>query len=181
MSVKALDLFQAYTQEKLPRDGGFIVSSFFDRTSAYSIYEIVAYSAVKSIHLAENGITFQTDGNKLFVLVEPPNYPRKHIEPVGRGSDEQIPYRFSELEIHVSKNQTKVMVSREPLKTYAAFTILKPSGINFALIFYSVPEINESISFFFAQTLHKEAGVPSPDAKKAAELIQSGLSKFTLW
>ena len=73
------------------------------------------------------------------------------------------------------------MVSREPLKTYAAFTILKPSGINFALIFYSLPEINESISFFFAQTLHKEAGVPSSDAQKAAKLIQSGLSKFTLW
>ena len=33
MAEKALDLFQAYQQDKLPREGGYIVSSFFDENS----------------------------------------------------------------------------------------------------------------------------------------------------
>ncbi len=46
--AKALDLFQAYNEGKLPEDdGGYIVSSFFDANSTYSIYEIVAYDNVK--------------------------------------------------------------------------------------------------------------------------------------
>ena len=181
MSAKALDLFQAYSQEKLPRDSGYIISSFFDEHSAYSRYEVVAYSAVKSIYLAGPGLTFQTDGNKLFVLVEPANYNKKHIEPVSRDSNEQIPHRFSELEIHIAKNQAKIMVSREPIVTYSAFTILKPSGANFSLVFYNIGDVLETIEFFFTQTLHKEATVPTVDAKKASRLITAGLKRFSLW
>ena len=181
MAEKALDLFQAYTQEKLARDGGYIVSSFFDQHSAYSRYEVVAYASVKSIYLGEDGLTFQTDGSKLYILVEPPSYPKKFMEPVSRDSDEQIPHRFSELEVYTAKNQIKVMVSSEPIATYSAFTILKPSGINFSLIFYNLPEVLKTLEFFFTQTFHKEAGVPPPDAKRAAKLVLAGVSKFGLW
>ena len=181
MAAKALDLFQAYTQEKLPKDGGYIVSSFFSENSSYSRYEIVAYSTVKSIYLAEDGLTFQTDGNKLFVLVEPPSYPKKYIEPVNRDASEQIPHRFSELNIFTAKNQIKVMVSLDPIMTYSAFTILKPSGINFSLIFYNLPDVLQTLEFFFNETLHKEAGVPTPDAKKASKDIIEGLGKFSIW
>lgn len=73
MPTKALDLFQAYAQEKLPRDGGYIVSSFFDATSSYSRYEVVAYNGVKGISMTDEGLQFQADGNKIFVLVEPPS------------------------------------------------------------------------------------------------------------
>lgn len=181
MAAKALDLFQAYAQEKLPKDGGYIVSSFFDEHSAYSRYEVVAYSSVKSIYLADNGLTFQTDGNKLFVLVEPPNYSRKHLEPVSRDTSEQIPHRFSELEIHVSKNQSKVMVSKEPIISYSSFTVLRPSGINFALVFYAREGVIDTLEFFFSQTLHKEASVPAPDAKRAAKLVVAALNRFSIW
>ena len=181
MPAKALDLFQAYAQEKLPKEGGYIASSFFDRVSAYSRYEVVAYSTVKSLYLAENGLTFQTDGNKLFVLVEPANYSRKHIEPVNRDSSEQVPHRFSELNIYTAKNQSKIMVSRDPIVTYSSFTILKPTGINFALIFYNLDDVLQTLEFFFSETLKKEAGVPGPDAKKAAKYVSEGVKKFSLW
>ena len=181
MATKALDLFQAYTQEKLPKDGGYIVSSFFDEHSMYSRYEIVAYSNVKSIYLAGDGITFQTDGNKLFILVEPANYSRKHLEPVSRDTNEQIPHRFAELDTHIAKNQSKIMVSKAPIVSYTSFTILKPTGVNFALIFYSLPDVGKTIEFFFTQTLHKEASVPAVDAKKASRLISASLKKFSLW
>ncbi len=70
MALKAMDLFEAYTQNKLPMDEGYIVTSYFKRDSAYSIYEIVSYSAVKDIYASGNGITFQTNGKKLFNLFE---------------------------------------------------------------------------------------------------------------
>jgi hypothetical protein len=181
MTAKALDLFQAYSQEKLPREGGFIVSSFFDENSAYSRYEVVAYATVKDIYLGESGLTFQTDGNKLFILVEPANYSRKHLEPVSRTTNEQIPHRFSELEIHVSKNQAKVMISKEPIITYTSFTILKPTGVDFALIFYNLEDVYETLEFFFSQTLHKEASIPATDAKQVARIVSMGLQRFSVW
>ena len=181
MAAKALDLFQAYSQGELPQDGGYIVSSFFDASSAYSRYEVVAYSAVKSIYLGDGGLTFQTDGNKLFVLVEPPSYAKKYIEPVSRDSDEQIPHRFSELTIFTAKNQAKIMTSTEPIITYGSFTILKPSGINFSLVFFNLPEVLQSLEFFFGETLNKEAGIPKADAKRAAKQVIEGTKKFGLW
>ncbi len=181
MAIKALDLFQAYSQNKLPKEGGYIISSFFSDNSTYSKYEIVAYNGVKSLYLSEDGLTFQTDGNKLFVLVEPPNYPRKYIEPFRRDSKEQIPHRFSELEILTAKNQTKIMISKEPIIAYSAFTILKPRGMDFSFIFYNLPDVFDTIKIFFTKTLNREAKVPQSDAEKAAEAIIRGLKKFNIW
>ncbi|TFG63819.1 MAG: hypothetical protein E4H36_04670 [Spirochaetales bacterium] len=181
MPDKALDLFQAYGQNKLPAEGGYIVSTFFNKNSAYCKYEVVGYNGVKSIYLTSEGLTFQTDGNKIFVLIEPASYHKKFMEPVSRSSDESIPHRFSELEIFICKNQTKVMVSKDPIVTYSSFTIMKPAGINFSLVFYNLEDVLDTILFFFSQTLHKEAGVPTIDAKKSAQLVINALKKFGLW
>lgn len=181
MPDKALDLFQAFNQNKLPTDGGYIVSTFFSNRSSYAIYEVVGYNGVKSIYASPEGLTFQTDGNKIFVLVEPASYPKKFIEPVSRATGESIPHRFSELDIFSAKNQTKVMVSKKPIETYSSFTILNPAGINFSLVFYNLEDVLETILFFFTQTLHKEASVPTIDAKKAAQLVIDGIKKFGIW
>lgn len=180
-TVRALDLFQAYSQNQLPKEGGYIVSSFLEQNSAYSKFEVVAYNGVKSLYLATDGLTFQTDGNKLFVLVEPMSYAHKSEEPFRRSSKDQIPHRFSELEVVTARNQTKVMVSKEAIITYSAFTIMKPAGINFAFIFYNLPDIYQTIAGFFEKTLNKESGVPKEDAAKAAQLIVAGLKRFTIW
>ncbi len=179
--VKALDLFKAYAVGQLPSEGGYIVSSFFGDTSPYSRYEVVAYSNVKSIVLTAEGLVFQTDGNKLFILSEPPGYASKHIEPFRRHSSEHIPHRFAELEILTTRNQTKVMVSKTPVMTYGSFTILKPAGQNFSFVFYNAPDVLQSLEKFFAATLNKEAGVPKAESEKAARLVTDGVKKFTIW
>jgi hypothetical protein len=179
--LKVVDLFKAYSESKLPSDGGYIVSSFLGEHSAYSRYELVAYSGVKSIVLTNEGLTFQTDGNKLFVLVEPPSYAQKHLEPFRRTANDQIPHRFSELDILTAKNQTKVMVSKSPLMTYGSFTIIKPAGENVAFLFYNLPDVLDSIAKFFSTALNKEASVPKVDADKAGALVVEGLKKFTIW
>ncbi len=178
---KAVDLFKAYAEGKLPSDGGYIVSSFLDEHSAYSHYEVIAYNGVKSIVLTNEGLTFQTDGNKIFVLAEPPNYAQKHLEPFRRTAKDQIPHRFSELDILTTKKQTKVMVSKAPIMTYGSFTVIKPTGENVAFLFYNLPDVLATIGKFFSTALNKEATVAKVDAEKAGALVVEGLNKFTIW
>ncbi len=182
MSAKALDLFKAYAENRLPTtDGGYIVSSFLDEKSMYARYEVVGYGGVKAIYVTEEGLTFQTDGNKLFVLSEPASYAEKHQEPFRRSAKDQIPQRFAELSVLRTKNQTRVMVSKDPIMTYGSFTILKPSGINWSFVFYNLPDVLDSIQDFFATTLNKEAAVPKAEAVKASKLVVDGLKRFTVW
>jgi hypothetical protein len=177
MAIKAMDLFEAYAQDKLPKDQGYIISSFFSNNSAYSIYEIVSYSGVKSIYLTETGLTFQTNGRKLHVLIEPASYPNKSIEPYVRSNVEQIPLRFSELETIIAKNQSKIMIAKKPLDSFSSFTILKPTGINFALVFYRLPDLFETVTTFFEKTFNKEAGIPMTDAKKGSKKVAEIIEK----
>lgn len=181
MAPKALDLFQAFSQGKLPKEGGYIVSSFFQETSAYAIYEVVSYNNVKNLYLTEDGLTFETDGSKLYVLVEPGTFPQKFIEPFRRDSKLQIPHRFNELDVYTAKNQTRVMVSKEPTVSYGSFTILRPKGMNFSLIFYHTDEVMDTLSFFFQETLNKETQILRSDARKAADIILNGIKKFGIW
>ena len=181
MPTKALDLFQAYSKNELPREGGYIVSSFFSEISTYSRYEVIAYNAVKSLYLSTDGLTFHSDGCKLYILVEPATYPKKYIEPFRRDDGEKIPHRFDELEILISSDQSKIMVSKTPIMTYSSFTILRPSGINFAFIFFKLPDILQSVGLFFEKTLNAEAKIPKSNSKKAATLIMDGIKKFSIF
>ncbi len=181
MALKAMDLFEAYMQNQLPMDEGYIVSSFFKPESTYSIYEIVSYSAVKDIYAAGNGITFQTNGKKMYVLVEPANYSQKAIEPYCRSQEFLVPFRFSEVEIITAKNQSKIMFNKEAQQAISAFTVLKPEGINFAFLFYSREDVFQSMELFFSKTLNQEAGVSQLDAQKAAQHIAQLCSRNLTW
>ena len=181
MALKAMDLFEAYQQNKLPMDEGYIVSSFFKEETAYSIYEIVSYSAVKDFYASGNGLTFQTNGKKLYVLVEPANYPHKAIEPYCRSQDFQIPLRFSEANIITAKNQSKIIFNKEPQQAISAFTVLKPEGMNFSFLFYSMPDVFQSLEKFFTKTLNQEAGVGMADAQKAAKAIAELSAQTLTW
>jgi hypothetical protein len=169
MPVRAMDLFEAFSQNMLPKDQGYVVSSFFNNNSAYSIYEVISYSGVKAIYAEGSGLTFQSTGKKLHILIEPASYPSKALEPYVRPANEQIPKRFNELEIITAKNQSKIMIAREPVDSFSSFTILKPTGVNFALVFYRLPDLYASLGLFFEKTFNQEAGIPQADAKKAAK------------
>jgi hypothetical protein len=165
------ELFSAYNKNELPREGGYIVSSFFLETSAYTKYEITSYNNVKSIHASEDGLTFQADGKKLYILVEPVNYDKKHTEPSYRDDVHKIPYRFKELEIFTTKRQDKVMVGKEPIISYGSFTILKTMGNNYSYIFFPDPQLERVMVKFFRDTMWKDANVPRSDAVKISKEI----------
>ena len=179
-NIKYRNLFDAFNQRKLPFVNGYIVSSFFSETSAYSIYEVVSYAGVKEIFPTETGLQFTTGGKKLYILVEPATYQGKFMEPVSRSNSqgERIPKRFSELEIIIAKNQTKIMIAKEPDETYGSFTILKPQGQNFAVLFYQLPDVYVSMASFFKESLNRQRKIPEADAKKAAAKIAEIVEKY---
>ena len=181
MAVKVINLFDAYAQSALPDTGGYIVSTFFDPTSSYARYEVVAYGGVRNIELTAEGLTFRADGNKVYILCEPPSYIEKQTEPCNRDAKHQIPHRYKELEIITAKNQTKVMVSKEPVLTYSSFTVLKPSGNDLAVLFYNLPDVHASIEQFFGMTLAKEVSIPQADAKKAARAVIEAVRQFSIF
>jgi len=181
MPVKAMDLFDAYAKNALPKDHGFVVSSFFSASTAYSRYEIVSYNNVKSIYPNEDGLTFQTDGKKLFILVEPSNYPSKGMEPFVRSSAEKIPLRFSELELFPCKNQTRIYLAKAASISYGSFTIMRPAGINFSFCFYMLPDMHQSLQLFFEKTFNKECGVPQVDAKKVSIAVAGKIKDSMGW
>ncbi len=181
MALKAMDLFEAYAQNKLPMDEGYIVSSFFKQESAYSIYEVVSYSAVKDFYASGDSITLQTNGKKLYVLVEPATYPHRTTEPYCRSKEDQIQLRFSEANIITTKSQARIIYNKAPQQAISAFTVLRPEGMNFAFLFYSLPDVFASMELFFSKTLSKEAGIAQADALKAAKEIATLCSKTLTW
>jgi hypothetical protein len=180
MNVKAIDLFKAYGENKLPREGGYIVTSFFQENSAYAKFEIVGYSGVQGLYLTPEGLTFLTDGNKLFVLAEPGNYDKKDSEPFTRGGQQQAPHRFSDVQQFTATNMTRIMISKQPVIAFSSFTIPRPTALNSSLLFYNLPDVLDSITAYFTKTLNAEASVPAGDAQEAARRIVAGLKRFAI-
>jgi len=170
MTPKAMNLFEAYNQNQLPKDKAYIVSSFVNTANGYIIYEIICYSAVKAIYPEGDGLTFQSSGKKMHMLVEPITYSHKATEPYLRDKSEQIPLRFSELHLHTAKNQTKIFIAKKPIESLSSFTVAKPIGFNVSFLFYYLPDIYETLGKFFEQTFNKDAKVPQTDAAKASKL-----------
>jgi hypothetical protein len=94
-------------------------------------------------------------------------------------NNEQIPLRFNEVEQFTAKNQVRIMIAKQPMDSFSSFTILKPSGINFALVFYQLPDLYDSLRLFFEKTFNQEAGIPQNDANKCAQKV-SDIVKTTM-
>ena len=176
--AKIMDLFDAYRKGEFPTDGGYILSNFFDNNSNYTRIEMISYGNVKDIYTNDQGITFQADGLKLFVLVEPSSYSQKHTEPSYRDDRHRIPYRFKEVDTYVTKRQTKIMVGKEPVETYTSFTVMNESGLNQSFVVFKDDNIGPSMNNYFNQVLWKNVNIPRTDAQKAAEMIDQYIPKM---
>jgi hypothetical protein len=176
--AKINELFAAYQQSALPTEGGLIITSMFDRDTTYSKYEVTSYGGASDIHRNQDGLVFQADGYRQFVVVEPASYRKKHIEPAMRDGGHSIPYRFGEVDTFITKRQDRVLTGKEPVVTYKSFTILEPIGNNFAYIIYKTDDIMRAVEAFFAKSLWQDARVPKPDAEKIAKKIAGTIEKI---
>jgi hypothetical protein len=176
-SLKVLSLFDAFASDRLPKDQGYIVSSFINGNTGYSIYEVISYSGVKAIYPDGTGLTFQSQGKKLHALIEPPSYPHKSIEPYLRDRAEQIPLRFKEVSKIISKNQSTLYWAKKPIESLSSFTVARPTGFNVSFVFYNRQDLYTTLSKFFEQSFTNDAGLPMTDARKGAEEITAVVKK----
>ncbi|MDR2144701.1 MAG: hypothetical protein LBP29_10075 [Treponema sp.] len=174
---KVLSLFDAYSSDRLPKDQGYIISSFINGNTGYSIYEVISYSGVKAIYPEGAGLTFQSQGKKLHVLIEPPSYPHKSIEPYLRDKMEQIPLRFKEVGKITSKNQSSLYWAKKPIESLSSFTVARPVGFNVSFVFYNRQDIYTTLAKFFEQSFTNDAGLPMSDARKGAEEVTAVVKK----
>ncbi len=180
MEVKSIDLFQAYGEGQVPREGGYIVTSFRQPSSDYVKYEIVGYSDLQSLYLSGELLTFQADANKLFVLAEPADYEQRHAEPYARAGQHQVPHHFSEVEQLTAGNMARIMISKQPVSVYFSFAIPRPGALNRSLLFRNVPGVLEELAAHFERSLYMDAKLPAGDAAEAARRIVAGLKRFTI-
>lgn len=174
---KVMSLFDAYSSDQLPKDQGYIVSTFINGNTGYSIYEVISYSGVKAIYPDGGGLTFQSQGRKLHALIEPASYPHKSIEPYLREKADQIPLRFKEVNKLVAKNQSTIYWAKKPIESLSSFTITRPQGFNVSFVFYNKPDIYTTLAKFFEHSFSTDAGLPMSDAHKGATEIAAIIKK----
>lgn len=71
-----------------------------------------------------------------------------------------------------SYNQDRIMIGKKPVITCTSFTVLKPTGNNFAYIFFDTYDLVTAVHKFFIDTLWKDANVPKIDSEIAACFIR---------
>lgn len=177
----ASHLFDAYSQGKLPKYGGFIVCIRFAEELGYSIVEIIGYENLQDIYPDGEGLVFKSVGCKLFAIVEPPNYLLKGVEPVNRPMEQAVPYRFSELLKITTKRFQTIFVGRKPVFMPTSFSVLKPSGEDLAVLFYDIADVYSNIQDFLIMLFRDRMKIPVPDSRKAGEVIARGIREFHLW
>lgn len=181
MGLKAMNLYDAYTENMLPKEEGYVVSAYFVNNSPYSIFEVISYAGVKNFYTSGDSITFQSDGKKIYILVEPTSYTLKAQEPYVRPQSFQIPLRFSELEIYTCRNQYKVMYSKEAQMVMTSFTVLKPKGSNYSFIVFPKEGIEDTMANLFQRAFNTHSNVPLSDAKKLGEVLSKKILKELNW
>ncbi|MDA3948028.1 MAG: transposase [Spirochaeta sp.] len=174
------ELFTAYQNGSLPKEHGYIVSVFYHNSTTYTRYELIAFNNVKDIYMTEEGLIFQAEGRKVYVLVEPAGYPNSHTEPAYRTDSDRIPYRKKELIDFVTRRQDHVYIGDEPVVSYTSFTVLKSVGQDVSYVFFPHENITESILEFFRVSLWKQARVPQTDARKVKDQIAGVLKKIQI-
>lgn len=177
---EAKELFTAYQTGDFPKEHGYIVSTFYHDTSTYTRYELISFDNVKDIYTGDGGLTFQAEGRKIYVLVEPAGWPDHHTEPAYRPEGDRIPYRRKELIDYMTRRQDHVLIGREPVVTYSAFTVLKPTGQDAAYIFYPTDEVRQNILEYFRISLWKQARVPQSDVRELLKSIDEAFDKIVL-
>jgi hypothetical protein len=179
--AKAVSLLKAYQNELIPTHGGFIISSNFDKSTTYAIYEITAFATLKDIYQTGDIFNFKTDGDRTHILVEPPIYTGKSVEPTYREAGKSIPYRFYELDIITGKKQEKIMIPREPLKLHSYFTVQNSHGDDFSFLFFPTEDVYIAIQKFLADTLYNDCNVNKNDAVEVSKLAVNTVKKFSVW
>lgn len=152
--AKVVELFKGLMQGDIePGAGGYTISVRLNDRYNYGIFEVIGFKNVKGIAQSDTGVTFQSDGYKVFLLYEPINYPKRFMEPYLRDDADQIPLRFAELEVVEMPNKDRVFVSKQPYRSQGSFTVESPEEGNFVYYVSEGSQMDRAAEEFLRKVL----------------------------
>ncbi|MFN3603638.1 MAG: hypothetical protein ACK4UJ_02880 [Leptonema sp. (in: bacteria)] len=177
---KWIELFRGLQEGLIPFDEeGYIIVTKFDKSSAYTLMELISFKNVKNIQPTTSGVIFHSDGFKTYIIYEPNHYQFRFQEPYLRDGFAQAPMRFSECKIVELPKRDRILLSKEPYTSYGSFTIEKPEEGNFVFYIYdNQGKGEENILNFLGNILNKDLSVPRNLLPQIFEIIRYNLSKF---
>ncbi|MBU8912758.1 MAG: hypothetical protein KOO61_01960 [Spirochaetales bacterium] len=190
---KAMFLTESYRKGILSEiDAGYILTvNVPDMThiqrkfDPYRI-EMVSYSGVRSIHPVEGGLKFNSAGMKILCMVEPTNYPGRHIEPAFRSTKTtgHMPFRLKECEITLTSNDKfRVLLPNKPIECIDSFTIEFPRKGDVSVLYFIFNDnINEVVLPYIAQNvgniLRSIVNLPTAEATRISRDFLSNVERF---
>ena len=179
MSKKWIELFKGLYEEAIEFDGkGYIVNAMFDTNSNYTRLEIIAFKNVKNILPSDSGVTFQSDGYKIFLVYEPKTYQYKFQEPYLRSGKQHIPMRWNELDVITLATKDRVFITKEPYMSFGSFTVEKPGAGDFVYYFYETEAVMANLDNFISTILNKDLRIPSAALPEILGIIHRNLDVF---
>lgn len=179
MEKKWVELFQGMMNSEIPFDGsGYILATHFKDSSNYTIFEIIAFKNVKNFIGSEEGVTFYSDGYKIFFLYEPVTYRLRFMEPYLRETGDSIPQRWKELYNMELPSHDRLFISKEPYMSYGSFTIGKPDSGNFVYYFFDYEETRKNMEHFLGKLLVEDLKIPRTVLPQIFEYMNKNLDEF---
>jgi hypothetical protein len=195
---KAMFFEEAYNEGILAKvSEGFIfsiISPDFDNIEKKLdpfLLQIVSYNGLKSIEPYGNGVKFQAQGKNMYCMLEPANYPNKHVEPATRANtngSNYMPYRFNECDIFFTKDiKFRVLIPQKSHDNFDSFTIDFPEKGDLCVLYYIfdkehidsvvLPYMQENISYI----LKSHLPIREMDTKIIAKKFMEVVKKFDVW
>lgn len=158
--------------------GGLIFNVAFSPKFNYGVMEVVGFKNVKNVIQGSDGVTFQSDGYKIFVVYEPKTYTQRYMEPYLRTGIEQIPLRFNELKIIDLPSNDRVFVSAQPYVSHGSFTIEAPEEGDFVYYLFENDKLDKNAEEFLAKILKDDFQVRASSLQEILPVFSENLKSF---
>lgn len=152
--------------------------------------QMVSYSGLKAVFPFGNGVKFQAQGKMMHCMLEPSNFPNKHVEPMSRSDNTTayMPYRFSECEIFFTKDaKYRVLIPNKAHETIDSFTVSFPEKGDLCILYFIfdkenidtkvLPFIQDNIALI----LKKNQGIRQMDADTIAKKFMDVVKRLDMW
>jgi len=169
---KSINLIDAYVNNKLPRSGGYIITSVYNKDHPDTRYEVIFYNDAKTILYRKDGLQFYSNGERLLISVVSNASTELEINYYKSHYDEYIPKKYWNIPKVIStSNQRNIIVPKFSDKIDCSFLIYYQNDNITSTFFYQLPDVYKTIKKYFEDLLIKQDNIPQNETKKAAGII----------
>ncbi len=180
MALKWIDLFDGLMKEAIPfEENGYIIKATFDQeASNYAVIELIAFKNVKNVAISDSGVTFYSDGYKVYLAYEPVTYRFRYQEPYLRDGIYHFPARFNEIETIEMPKHDKIFISKKPYMSQGSFNVDRPGAGDLTYYIYNNQRVEEHIFQFINSILTDDLRITKSVMPEVNKYIKQNLEFF---